>query len=107
MQWPQDADGDVLRRMESKGFDFEKSCIIDFNVDFSAWPPPVPAIQLLEHQFPGKTKVYADDDNKGGYVQFKIHQQLSYDLVMQIQSSVSALMSPYGGLCESWGVIHG
>ena len=107
MEWPQDADGDVLRRMQSKGFDFETPCTIDFNVDFDAWPPPAQAIQSLEQQFPGKTKVYANVDNNGGYVLLQVFQRLSYDLVMQVQSNVSGLMSPYGGICESWGVLHG
>lgn len=30
--WPDDADGDVLRRMQRTGFDFSKPCLIDCNV---------------------------------------------------------------------------
>lgn len=38
MNWPDDADGDVLRRMEESGFNFEKVVVIDFNIDFDHWP---------------------------------------------------------------------
>ena len=92
--------------MLSDGFDFDTPCTIDFNVDFGAWPPPDQAIQLLKQQFPGKTKVYAHADKKDGYVLLQVVQLLSYEFVIHVQSTVSELMSPYGGICESWGVFH-
>jgi len=36
VQWPDDADGDVLRRMKARGFDFNQPCLVDFNVDFDS-----------------------------------------------------------------------
>ena len=33
IDWPNDADGDVLRRMKESGFDFSKIHSIDFNID--------------------------------------------------------------------------
>jgi hypothetical protein len=35
MNWPNDVDGDVLRRLESIGFEFDQETDIDFNIDFS------------------------------------------------------------------------
>lgn len=49
--WPNDADGDVLRRMKASGFDFEVKTDIDFNVDFDDWPPAPELIELLGNQF--------------------------------------------------------
>lgn len=102
--WPDDADGDVLRRIESSGFDFDKPCVIDFNVDFDAWPPSPSAIETLKRKFQS-TKSYELPEG-GGYMQFQLVERLSYDLVMRVQSEVSDLMAPYGGVCESWGVLH-
>jgi hypothetical protein len=34
--WPDDADGDVLRRMHAKGFDFANAVDVDFNVGRAA-----------------------------------------------------------------------
>ena len=103
--WPDDADGNVLRRMEAGGFDFQEPCLIDFNVDFENWPPSPDALMVLRKNFPS-TKVYEPSNNGDGYVQFQVFEKLSYELVMNIQSEVSDWMAPYGGICESWGVLH-
>ena len=103
--WPQDADGDVLRRMHSAGFDFSKPCLIDFNVDFENWPPSEDAIQTLELQYPS-AKVYSPVSGESGHIQFQLFELLSYRLVVETQEHVSTLMAPYGGSCESWGILH-
>ncbi|MBT9495569.1 MAG: ribonuclease E inhibitor RraB [Paucibacter sp.] len=102
-QWPDDADGDVLRRMKARDFDFEQPCLIDFNVDFEVWPPSETAMRMLEQQYPS-TKAYPS--GTGGYVQFQIYGKLTYDLVICTQRDVSQEMAEFGGVCESWGVLH-
>jgi len=104
VQWPNDADGDVLRRMKARGFDFAQPCLIDFNVDFDNWPPPAVAMKWLEHQFPS-SKAYPSTDG-GGYVQFQIYGNLTYELVVTTQRVVSEELAGFGGVCESWGVLH-
>ena len=101
-QWPDDADGDALRRIERDGFDFATPCTIDFNVDFDPWPPPAAAMAILQARFPG---VQAHADDEGGYVQFQVHARLSHRLVTSLQDEVTALMAPHGGVCDSWGVL--
>ena len=105
MTWPSDADGDVLRRMEESGFDFAKPHTIDFNVDFDDWPPSPEAIDLVKSRYPG-TVVYEPEDDKTGYLQFQVHDRVSYELVMRIQRQASALVAPFNGRCESWGVMQ-
>ena len=51
MFWPNDTDGDVLRRLEQDGFDFTRTHEIDFIVDFDSWPPPKKAISLLSEKY--------------------------------------------------------
>ncbi len=36
----------------------------------------------------------------------KTEFELTYELVMFVQSSVSGLAATYGGVCESWGVMY-
>jgi len=103
--WPRDADGDVFRRLEADGFDFSVPYSVDFNIDFDAWPPAQELIDILRKQYSNLT-VYEPDNNGSGYVLFVIESKLTYDLVMFVQSSVSELVAPYGGICESWGVMH-
>ena len=103
--FPGGADGDVFRRLCEKGFDFSQTITIDFNVDFEGWPPPQAAIVLLAAEYPG-IEVHEPGDGSSGYLQFKIHDQLSYELVIATQERVTRLMTPFQGICESWGVLH-
>jgi hypothetical protein len=103
--WPDDADGDVLRRMARHGFDFARPWTIDFNVDFAHWPPSTEALSLLIRAFPNAV-VYEPSAEGEGYVQFQVNALVAYALVTRIQAEVSAWMAPFGGVCESWGVLH-
>ena len=105
MAWPLDADGDVFRRLDASGFDFCQVHLIDFNVDFAAWPPPEHAIAALRENYPD-LGIFEPDEHGEGYVLFKVKAALTYDLVVFVQKSVSALVAPYGGACESWGVMQ-
>jgi hypothetical protein len=104
-KWPQDVDGDVFRRMQASGFDFEKPCDIDFNIDFDTWPPADEFLNLLRNRF-SKVELFEPDQNGDGYVQVVVHAPLTYELVMSVQSSVSQLASPFKGICESWGALQ-
>jgi Regulator of ribonuclease activity B len=103
--WPDDADGSVFRRLVEHGFDFSKSYSIDYNVDFDSWPPQQAAIDLLNFLY-GPVTVYASDEHGTGYVQFQINMSVSYEGVTTIQRRVSAAMKPFGGVCQSWGVMQ-
>jgi len=48
-RWPNDADGDVFRRMQKSEFDFDKAIDIDFNVDFDSWPPSDELVCMLRN----------------------------------------------------------
>ena len=104
MNWPGDADGDVLRRLESDGCDFSKPHLIDFWVDFAGWPPSPEAVALLKSRFPS-VRSYDPEGDNSGYLLFKISVLVSYELVTRIQREISALMQPFGGVCNSWGVL--
>ena len=106
MSWPETADGDVFRRLESSRFDFLSAHEIGFNVDFDDWPPSPEAICWLEREYEDVT-TYPPSDDFNGYVQFKIVEKLNYDLVVTTQDRVSIAMAQYGGVCESWGVLQG
>lgn len=105
MKFPDDADGDVLRRLEESGFDFSIAWEIDFMVDFDSWPPSQDAIDILEKEY-GAIEVYAPDDDGDGYILFNINSPVSYDLIMDTQKKASALVLSFGGVCESWGVLQ-
>jgi len=104
MTWPTDSDGDVFRRMEASGFDFSREHSIDFNIDFEKWPPPQAALDLLQAQY-GNVEIFNPDERGAGYVLFRIVARASYELVTSVQRNATSAMQPYGGVCETWGVL--
>ena len=105
MSWPSDADGDVFRRLEAHGFDFSESHSVDYNVDFEHWPPDSNALDALRDQY-GSVKVYEPDGDFNGYVQFNVWGPVTYEAVTSVQRRATLAMQPYGGVCESWGVLQ-
>lgn len=110
MNWPNDADGDVLRGMEESGFNFENEVIIDFNIDFDHWPLSSQEQELVLNHYPNSEIIdpTPEDIEEGietGYVQFQVKDKLTYDLVIKVQATVTEQMKNIGGWCESWGGI--
>ena len=103
--WPDDADGDVFRRLASSGFEFGARQTVDYNVDFAAWPPAEAAIQALARLF-GALSVYEPSGASAGYVQFQEQGLLSYPRVLEVQRSATEAVATFGGVCESWGVMQ-
>ena len=103
--WPNDADGDVLRRLDAKAFNFAAEYEIDFNVDFEDWPPHPDAVAWLESRYANVT-LYKDETGLNGYIQFKLRAKLTYEFVMNTQREATVGTEAYGGICESWGVLH-
>ena len=103
--WPEDADGDVFRRLREHNFDFTKHYAVDYNVDFDAWPPNAEAIAWLEQEF-GHVSLYPPEEDFGGYAQFQVLGPVIYDGVTSVQRRVSAALEAFGGICESGGVMQ-
>lgn len=111
MNWPNDADGDVLRRLEGNGFNFEKEVEIDFNIDFNHWPLTNEEKEQINNLYPDASFYDPDEEdieegNLIGYVQFQLIAKLTYELVMSTQEKVTEQMKQFGGWCESWGVMQ-
>ena len=111
MNWPNNADGDVLRRLESNGFDFGKEARIDFNIDFNHWPLSNEEKEGIRKLYPNSVIFDPDeedikDGNLIGYAQFQLVAELTYELVTSTQDIVTNQMNQYGGWCESWGVMQ-
>lgn len=102
--WPDDADADVLRRLRDKGFDFSLHHLVDFNVDFDAWPPNPIARQRICREFPLVTE-YVDEVSGVGSLVVKVDDMVTYRLVVDTQRRLSELASEFGGWCNSWGVL--
>ena len=111
MNWPNDADGDVLRRLDSDGFDFEKEHVIDFNIDFNSWPLSKEVVEAITKLYSNCEFIEPDEEDieNGdliGYVQFQFFGKLTYDLVVNTQANATQQTKQFGGWCESWGLMQ-
>lgn len=46
------------------------------------------------------------DEEGDGYALFRVEGQVTYDGVTGMQRRVTEMMRPFGGWCESWGVMQ-
>ena len=99
MDWPADADGDVMRRLQGDGFDFAREVEIDFNIDFNTWPPDPVFAELLESHMPS-ARISMQED----YILVQVRGFLTYLLVTKMQSDLTQISERFGGRCLSWGV---
>lgn len=100
MDWPNDADGDVFRSLNKSGFPFDREAEIDFNIDFEAWPPQSEALKTLQTKLKD-VHISVQED----HIQVTIKDYLTYELVIDLQNILTELTEPYGGECNSWGVL--
>lgn len=111
MSFPNDVDGDVLRRLEYNGFNFEKEAVVDFNIDFNHWPLNSNEKEAIVKLYPN-CEFYDPDDEDidngdlNGYVQFTIFTKIEHGFIVKIQRDVTNQMKQFGGWCDSWGVAH-
>lgn len=98
MNWPNDADGDVMRRLQSSGFRFDRDAEIDFNIDFDQWPPDPAVIGILQSELPS-TKVSVQEN----YIMVQVRARLTYPFVIKMQADLTQISAAFGGRCESWG----
>lgn len=110
--WPDDVNGNVFRSLSADGFDFDKECIIDINLDFDHWPLTSGETIFLKTQYSDIQIINPDpgeDIGNGvdvGFVQFQIQSILTYEFITDLQAEITANVSSIGGWCNSWGVMQ-
>lgn len=100
MDWPDDVDGGVMRRLQSSGFPFDRETEIDFNIDFDEPQRVGMVCSIAQQAFPA-AKVTAEDGN----MRVQVCALLSYPYVIEVQAELTQICSEFGGKCESWGVL--
>ena len=104
--WPDDADGDALRRIRNDGVDLSVEHLVDFQIDFDSWPPDEAALDLLRERY-SVVEVCPPEEGDDGYVEVSLEMILGYDEVVGMQQTLSSLLAPYGGRCDAWGMWRG
>ncbi len=100
--YPNDADGDALRRVAESGADMSRPMVIEFSVEV---PDERTARRVAEvvatHGF--DPSISEDDDSHSWSVYCSKSMLATYEGVVAVQVELNELLSPHGGICDGWG----
>ena len=100
-------DRELIARLQRDGVNVSQVHTIEFNIDFTDWPPPVDAIDVLKNKY-GNIKSYEPDrlnDIHDGYLAVRVNSILTAEFVAEKQKQITAIVSQFGGYCNTWAVI--
>mgnify|MGYP001174354139 CR=1 FL=1 len=111
--WPaDDVNGDVLRLLEQRNFDFNSDHEIEFIIDFKGWPLTKTQQAIVLDKLPKASFVDSNSElmeagDPSGYLSFKVKRKLTYDFVVFEMKRLSNLFAELDGFCDSWCVVSG
>ena len=106
--FPNDADGDVLRRLKENNFDFEKA----YDVDFYCWAKNLKSANEIAKRASDNgymSEVTIDDEAERPDQKYSVYMTVNiyvtYDEVMSRQNSLSSWLENFQTKCDGWGVL--
>ncbi|KZN58354.1 ribonuclease E inhibitor RraB [Pseudoalteromonas luteoviolacea] len=103
--WPLDADGDMLRILAERDFDFDTAHDIEFYVEFASWPLTYEQQTEISNILPEASYVEPnEEDELPGHVLFTVSNKVTHEFVSGEQKRLSNIVSNIGGFCNSWAV---
>ena len=110
MNFPDDDNGDVLRRMQEHGFDFSKEHVVDFH-----------AVLATEEAADKIARMYVEDHKAGNRlenIETKPHEVggmrldlakrmiVTHESVTEFESLLESRVSQFEGYLDGWGVLN-
>lgn len=114
MDYPLDADGDALRRLERHGSDLSRPITIDFAVDVpndeagrAVAQAAAAAGYRVEVVYDEGEETDGDDEEYARSWTCYCYRDMiaTYEAVVAAQEELSRLAQPHGGWCDSWGSV--
>lgn len=109
MTYPDDANGDVFRRLESHGFDFSSEHVLDFHAVFAteAMADQIAQMYLTDHKACGNfTNIETKPFTQGGMELILSKRMLvSYEAVTAFESTLAERVALVDGYLDGWGVL--
>ena len=110
MEFPQDANGDVLRRMQNSNFDFSKAHDVEFFAVFrtEAEAKIVANQYLADHKTGHKLVNIETRPAESGGMELVLvkNMLLTHSNVTAFESSLQKRVSEYDGYLDGWGVLQ-
>ena len=100
--YPNDADGDALRRLAADGADMDAPMEIDF---FVAAPNELAAEEIADaaEQADFDTEIHQDDESGAWTVICTAEMLATYETILAAQKRLDQLAVPYEGFADGWG----
>jgi len=101
-EYPDDADGDALRRVAANGADMSQPMVIEFTVDA---PDEAVASAVTERVSTRGyiASIYRDDEDGSITVCCAKSMLATYNGVVDAQAEINALCTSLGAHCDGWG----
>ena len=102
MDFPNDADGDSLRRVVESGSDLSRPMSIDFTIKAPDEHAARHIAELVSAK--GFDPSISDNDGRSSWSVYCSKFMLAtYDGVVAVQAQLDELSRPHGGRCDGWG----
>ena len=100
--YPDDADGDALRKVAESGADMSRPMVIEFSVDV---PDERAARRVAEVVAPAgfDPSIFHHDETDSWSIYCAKEMLATYDAVIDVQSELNRLLRPHDGRCDGWG----
>ena len=108
IDFPNDADGDVLRSLSDKGINLQESRIIEFYC--YAKTRQVAERIVQEAEFPEfDVEIFESDSDENSDAVFSVYfsKQMvpSYKSLIQIQDELNSILAAFDTVCDGWGTL--
>lgn len=110
MKFPDDANGDVFRRMQDHGFDFASEHVVDFHAVFAteAEADQIAQMYLADHKAGQKLSNIETKPHEKGGMELTLSKKMcvTYEAVCTFESTLAARVSQVDGYLDGWGVLQ-
>lgn len=110
MPYPNDANGDVFRRMEKHGFNFEIEHIVDFHAVFATEKEADQIAKMfVEDRNAGKQLVNIETkphEVGGMCLDLAVRMMVTYNAVCEFEDLLAERVASVEGYIDGWGVLH-
>jgi hypothetical protein len=102
MDYPNDADGDSLRRVRDGGSDMSLPMTIDFSITVPNETAARAVADVVSTH--GFDPSISDNEGRGSWSVYCSKTMLAtYDSVVAVQAQLNELTKAHGGSCDGWG----
>lgn len=103
--YPNDADGDALRRVAADGSDMTKPMSVDFHVSVPS-RQNAEAVVSAAGQLGFATRIWDYEEGDEDWTAECTKTMIAtYKAVVETQRSLTELAGPHGGSCNEWGTL--